>query len=129
MSRYVTLKQLKRAGACSEYRDLFKDLFGKNGKVKITQSNVSALAGAFNLYWTVDNLLTPKQQAVYQYRIRNTPRPYNVVDTLMRLIPEAAIPPSSRHEIRVALRSGSNRVYEREAMGPAFAAAYNSPRK
>lgn len=129
MSRYVTLRQLKKAGACSEYRNLFKDLFGAKGRLKITESNVAALASVFNLYWAAGNLLTPKQQGVYQSRIRQHTPPYKVVDALMLPILESAAPPSSRHEIRVALRSRLNRVFEREGMGPAFAVAYNSPRK
>jgi hypothetical protein len=69
MARYITVAQLKRAGACDGQVGKFRELFGRNGKVKVTESNAIALSTAFPITWAVYNLLTDAQLQVYNYKL------------------------------------------------------------
>lgn len=129
MSRHVTLKQLKRARACSEYRLLFQGLFGKSGRVRITTDNVAALSSAFNLYWAADFLLTPRQRREYERQTRGAVLPHTTMLGQMEHTPENLRDGEDGREIRVALGVYANERYLRYVVAPAFVIAYNSPRK
>lgn len=55
-SRVLTLKQLEKAGACEEQKDLFKRLFGES--VEITLETVEKYGKRFRIDWAAHMLLS-----------------------------------------------------------------------
>lgn len=53
----VTLEMLRKAGACSEERDLFVEKFGEDAKVRVTRRTVLAVADLFDWQWAIHDLL------------------------------------------------------------------------
>ena len=51
----ITLKQLRRAGACEPQVKLFKDTFGESAEV--TLENALKMADKFDWTWAANNLL------------------------------------------------------------------------
>ena len=65
----ITLKDLRRMGACSEQVTLFKSLFG--GEVEMTRENVLQYGAQFDLSWLASNIMSEAQYA--DYKIRRAP--------------------------------------------------------
>ena len=63
-SRTLTLATLKKKGACSDQRALFRKMFGKS--VEITEALCVERAAAFNWVWAAENLLTAPAEAEYK---------------------------------------------------------------
>lgn len=64
MSKYVTLAQLREAGACSNQLALFEKLFG--GCAKVTEQTCLAVYDKFDWDWAAENLLIEPAQNMYQ---------------------------------------------------------------
>ena len=59
----ITLRQLKKLGACDGQVNLFKETFGD--EVEITEAVVKEHGAKFNSDWLADKVLTPAQLADY----------------------------------------------------------------
>ena len=59
----ITLKDLRRMGACSEQVTLFKSLFGE--EVEMTRENVLQYGAQFNFSWLASNIMSEAQYANY----------------------------------------------------------------
>lgn len=129
MSRYVTLKQLHRKYACDRYTDLFRELFGPNGKVKITEQTCAILAPYFNMHWAIENLLTEKQEKVYRATMKKVPGYIIRVLELRALIHDFDAYSATKRDILNTALHDSALTNNNRDMVRAFAAAYNSPRK
>jgi hypothetical protein len=62
-SRILTLKQLKKAGACEDQCNLFKKLFGS--EVRVTVSLAKKHCNKFDWEWVAENLLTDSAWTEY----------------------------------------------------------------
>ena len=60
----ITLKDLRRMGACSEQVTLFKSLFGE--EVEMTRENVLQYGAQFNLNWIAPKIMSEAQYADYE---------------------------------------------------------------
>ena len=60
----ITLKDLRRMGACEGQVDLYKQLFGES--VKLTRANILRYGTRFELGWIVDKIMTKEQCADYE---------------------------------------------------------------
>jgi hypothetical protein len=60
----ITLKQLRRMGACAPQVKLFKQTFGKS--VELTRELVLAHASKFDLHWFACNYFKGKKLEAYQ---------------------------------------------------------------
>lgn len=129
-SKYVTYKQLAAKRPCSHYLNLFAALFGKTGKVKVTRESMEAVAHAFDWDWAYSNLLTQKQQPVYD-KLKDE----QLTDARSRRDRTAATISGLKNvsyfdmeQLRHGMRARFSRDYYR-IQSEAFAFAYNSPRK
>lgn len=143
VARYVTAAQIKREGACPGALELFEQLFGKGGKVRVTERTATALAGSLNPTWAVDNLLTYEQRAVFTRALPEqlrtfaaAERPYDRSIQLMRgLQSTTEIDPNTRKIIPTTFSVVESMVEQeqvrrrRMAQAAAFAIAYNSPKR
>ena len=59
----ITLKDLRRMGACLEQVKLFKSLFG--GEVEMTRENVLQYGAQFDLTWLASKIMSEAQYADY----------------------------------------------------------------
>ena len=59
----ITLKDLRRMGACLEQVKLFKSLFG--GEVEMTRENVLQYGAQFDLNWIAPKIMSEVQYADY----------------------------------------------------------------
>ena len=60
----ITLKDLRRMGACSGQVELFKSLFG--GEVEMTRENVLQYGAQFDLTWLASKIMSEAQYADYK---------------------------------------------------------------
>ena len=60
----ITLKDLRRMGACSEQVSLFKCLFG--GEVEMTREKVLQSGAQFDLSWLASKIMSEAQYADYE---------------------------------------------------------------
>ena len=60
----ITLKDLRRMGACEGKVDLYKQLFGKSGE--LTRANILRYGAQFELNWIADKIMTKEQYADYE---------------------------------------------------------------
>jgi hypothetical protein len=60
----ITLKQLRRAGACEGQVQLFKDAFGTEAEAN--EENARKMAQSFDWSWASDRLLTLSQREAYR---------------------------------------------------------------
>jgi hypothetical protein len=136
MSRSITLKQLKKAGACPHVRQLFVTIFGKDGRMRVTDATAHVFAQSqFSANWAAGRLLSEKQRREYSDRVR-VYLGAGAQDTV-----NAAL--ATVRNVRGGQQPGcwggfyivANKVQEayearlRLAQARAFADAYNSPRK
>ena len=127
-TRYLTLKQLQRAAACSSYMNTFKALF-PTGKVKVNSLTVDALAQWANFYFLEAHILSTAQKKVYARTLAGSARVGSEIATLRELVPDFRnLSIEKRSDLIDAFRS---HVYKEQniRMAAAFNAAYNSPRK
>jgi hypothetical protein len=135
MTRYVTVKQLTRAGACRNYLNLFKALFGRNGKVAVTPETCNALATFMCFNWASRTLLSARQRRVYANNLARNYTPLTPLSlsasmqAYRNLIPNfTTLDFDTRWRIDDAAREQFlNKLHRAQAH--AFYAAYNSPRK
>ena len=59
----ITLKDLRRMGACSGQVELYKSLFG--GEVEMTRENVLKYGAQFDLNWIAPKIMSEVQYADY----------------------------------------------------------------
>ena len=59
----ITLKDLRRMGACSGQVELYKSLFG--GEVEMTRENVLKYGAQFDLNWIAPKIMSEAQYADY----------------------------------------------------------------
>jgi hypothetical protein len=64
MTKPITLKMLKKAGACQDQVDLFEKLFGKS--VIPTRELALEHASDFDFQWAAENLLTSQSLKAYE---------------------------------------------------------------
>lgn len=126
MTKHITAHQLRFA--CSHYRDLFKSLFGKDGKVKVTEGNARALFPAFQFDWALENLLSPRQSAEFFKVSRNVLDTSTIYRNILNTLPVALRESSGLGAVRSALWHEAEGIRLRSLI-PAFVAAYNGPRK
>lgn len=129
-SRYLTLGQLRRVHACSEFVSVFRSLF-PGGKVRVTERNAMALAQWANFYFLESYILTPKQGAVFQKAQDDGRhgRHGRSVRALRALVPGFDdLPYPSRDALNDAFREAA-RVENNNKMARDFVLAYNSPKK
>lgn len=67
MNRYITLRQLRREGACLYERELFEERFGR--RVVITEKRCADNAADFSWCWAARRLLVGRQNRVYDKAI------------------------------------------------------------
>ena len=60
----ITLKDLRRMGACSGQVELYKSLFG--GEVEMTRENVLQYGAQFDLSWLAPKTMSEAQYADYE---------------------------------------------------------------
>ena len=60
----ITLKDLRRMGACSGQVELYKSLFGE--EVEMTRENVLQYGAQFDLSWLAPNIMSEAQYADYE---------------------------------------------------------------
>jgi len=60
----ITLRQLKKLGACTGQVNLFKELFGES--VTLTEGVVKEHGAKFDTDWLAGEVLTPEQCCAYQ---------------------------------------------------------------
>ena len=60
----ITLKDLRRMGACKEQVELYKWLF--NESVELTRGNILRYGTQFDLNWIADKIMTKEQYADYE---------------------------------------------------------------
>jgi hypothetical protein len=124
MARFITAAQLRKAGACAGYQDRFEALFGKQGRVRVTDLAAEALAQAFNWSWAGENLLTFEQYRVFKKRMIGVLSISDRVDAEVASLGDRAVPCQVLGSIGIAARE----TYKyHQAL--AFAAAYNSPKR
>jgi hypothetical protein len=63
----ITLRQLRKWGACEPQVELFKQLFGE--EVELTEALVLEHGPKFDLNWIAEKIMTPERLEAYQKAI------------------------------------------------------------
>ena len=63
----ITLKQLKKLGACADQTKLFKEIFGDS--VEITEDVIREHGAKFDVNWLAGHVLSPTHLAAYQAKL------------------------------------------------------------